>query len=77
MTKVVSLSNEAYRTLKLLKGMKSFSEIVLEMARERARKRENLIAMAGVWEERSDEWEEIKRGIYKDRKKFKTREFKL
>ena len=74
MTKVVSLSDEAYRTLKILKGMKSFSEIVLEMARERASKRRNIMEFAGIWEDNADEWEQIKNKIYEDRKKAKTRE---
>jgi len=48
MTKVVSLSNSAYRTLKRLeRPNESFSDLVLRMAGER--KKRSLLEFAGAW----------------------------
>lgn len=75
MVKVISLSNEAYEKLKELKGEGSFSEVVLELTENK--KKKNIMELAGVWINEADEWEEIKKKIYGDRKKFKLREVKL
>jgi len=77
MVKMVSFSEEAYKRLKAMKGDKSFSEIVLEITDERLAKRKNIMKFAGIWADRSDEWEKIKKKIYEDRKKFKLREVKF
>ena len=48
MTKVISLSDEAYHDLKSLKGNnKSFSDIVRELAQKVKRKK--LLDLAGAW----------------------------
>ena len=68
MVKVISLSNEANKKLKSIKGNRSFSEVVIEIT---GKKKRNIMEFFGVWKENSDEWEEIKKKIYEDRKKFK------
>jgi len=76
MVKVISLSEEAYKTLKTIKGNNSFSELVIELVNEKP-KNKSLIDFFGVFKENADEWEKIKKNIYEDRKKFKLREVKL
>ena len=76
MVKVISLSNEAYRRLKERKGDKSFSEVVIELS-ESKRKKGDLMKFFGAFADEADEWEKIKKKIYKDRKKFKLREVKF
>lgn len=76
MVKVISLSNEAYGRLKALKiGDKSFSEIVIEITPEIRKK--NLMDFFGIWKDEANEWKEIEKKIYKDRKKFKLKEVKF
>ena len=75
MVKVISLSNEAYSKLKMLKGDRSFSEIVIEITS--SKKKANLMDFFGTWKDNADEWEKIKNRIYEDRKKFKLRTYKL
>lgn len=75
MVKVISLSEEAYARLKGNKGDKSFSEVVIEFVPER-RKR-NIMEFAGIFKENAEEWKEIEKKIYEDRKKFKLRTYKL
>ncbi len=36
MTKVISISDEAYNTLKKMKASKSFSEIIIEITKEKS-----------------------------------------
>ena len=71
MVKVISLSNEAYERLKVLKRKKSFSELVMELTNN---KKKDIMELAGAFKDSADEWEEIKKKIYEDRKKFKLRE---
>ena len=71
MVKVISLSNEAYERLKVLKREKSFSELVMELTNN---KKKDIMELAGAFKDSADEWEEIKKKIYEDRKKFKLRE---
>jgi len=73
MTKVVSLSDAAYGTLKGMKGAHdSFSDVVLRLAEHAPRK--SLIDFFGKWPGSSDEAERIKKQLYDARKRFKTRE---
>jgi len=73
MVKVISLSNEAYERLKILKGNdKSFSDIVIKMTTDN----KNIIEFAGAWSEEKDKWEKIKKQIYENRKKSKLRDYK-
>lgn len=64
MTRVVSLSDEAYEELSRLKEQMSFSEIVIELVKER--KKDALLALAGSWSKKDGE--KIKRRIYEERK---------
>lgn len=76
MVKVISLSNEAYSRLKALKGRdKSFSDVVVEVTD--GRKKNNLMDFAGALTDNAKEWEEIGKKIYEDRKKFKTKTYRL
>ena len=74
MVKVVSLSNEAYEKLKALKFGKSFSEVVVDLVDKKVQKK-NIMEFAGIWKD-DDKWDRIKKQIYKDRKKFKLRDYK-
>jgi len=76
MVKVISLSDEAYRRLKVLKKEMSFSEIVIELIKGE-RKKEDLSRFCGAFKDNADEWEKIKKRIYDDRKKFRLREVKF
>lgn len=75
MVKVISLSNEAYGRLKALKGERSFSEVVIEEIVEK-KSRKDIMEFFGVLK-RTEEWNKIKNKILEDRKKFKTRTYKL
>ncbi|MEK6908986.1 MAG: antitoxin VapB family protein [Nanoarchaeota archaeon] len=72
MVKMVSLSNEAYSKLKALKGLKSFSEVIVELVNTR-KKKKSIMDFAGAFKDNSDEWKEIEEKIYSDRKNFKLR----
>lgn len=76
MVKVISLSNEAYEKLKRIKNGKSFSEVVVELV-ECRNKKKDIMKFAGVFADNKEEWEKRKKEIYKDREKFKLREFKI
>jgi len=71
MTKIVSLSDEAYDELKKMKSQKSFSEIVIELVKEK--KSNNLMQFAGAWN--TEDAERIKKQIYEERK-MPSRRFK-
>ena len=75
MTKVISLSDEAYNDLKSLKGHdKSFSDIVRELTRKIKRKK--LLDLAGAWAD-SPEMDSIFENIFEERHKTKERNVKL
>lgn len=76
MVKVISLSNDAYAKLKALKNGRSFSEVVVELV-ECKKKKKDFMKFAGIFAKDKDEWEKRKKEIYKDREKFKLRDFKL
>jgi len=70
MTKVVSLSNEAYQTLKQLKKSgESFSDVVLRVAGER--KKKSLLEFSGKWE--GTDIDEVYSCIRKDREQSASR----
>ncbi len=75
MVKVISLSNDAYEKLKVLKKGKSFSETVIELSM--GKKRKNIMDFAGAFSDNANEWDAIKKKIYEDRKKAKLREVKF
>jgi predicted CopG family antitoxin len=70
MTKVVSLSNEAYQTLKQLKKSgESFSDVVLRVAGER--KKKSLLEFSGKWV--GDDIDEVFLQVKKDREQSASR----
>lgn len=71
MTKVISISDDAYEGLKKLKAAKSFSEIVIELVKEK--KKGTLMEAAGSWD--PEFAEEVKKRIYEERK-MPSRRFK-
>lgn len=71
MTKVISLSDEAYEELSKLKANRSFSKVVVELAREK--KKDILLELAGSWSK--EDAEKIKKRIYEERK-MPSRRFK-
>ena len=75
MVKVISLSDEAYRTLKALKRNKSFSQTVIELAKHNNGK--NILSFAGAFADNKKEWKNIKGVLEEDRKKAKLREVNL
>ena len=64
MTKVISISDEAYGRLKKLKNEMSFSEVIVELTVEKSEN--NLIKFAGALT--NEEAEKIKKDIYEERK---------
>ena len=76
MVKVISLSEEAYRKLKALKSDRSFSEVVIELVETKGKKGD-LMKFYGAFKDNADFWEDMKKKIYEDRKKFKTREVRF
>ncbi|MEK6850765.1 MAG: antitoxin VapB family protein [Nanoarchaeota archaeon] len=64
MVKVISLSDDAYNELKRLKGAGSFSEIIIEIVKEK--KKDSLLEIAGTWSK--EDADKIKKEIYEDRK---------
>lgn len=75
MVKMVSLSDEAYDRLKVRKGIKSFSEVVVELTNEKS-KNKDIMKFAGMFKDNSDEWERIEKEIYSERKKAKLKDYK-
>ena len=76
MTKVISLSNEAYARMKAIKNPgESFSDIVIKLL-NKAKKRP-LSDFLGKWSGSETEIENIKKAIEEGRKNFKTREVNL
>ena len=75
MTKVISLSDDAYNTLKQLKHAdESFSEIVLRVTSDEKRKK--FMSTAGVWKN-DKEIEKIFKEVAEERKKAKMRDVGL
>jgi len=71
MTKVISLSNEAYKTLKdLKKSGESFSDVVLRVAGER--KKKSLLEFSGKWA--GDDIDEVFLQVKKDREQSASRQ---
>jgi predicted CopG family antitoxin len=70
MTKVISLSNEAYLTLKNMKKKgESFSDVVLRVAGER--KKKSLLEFSGKWV--GDDIDEVFLQVKKDREQSASR----
>ena len=71
MVKVISISDDAYNELRKIDEEKSFSEIVIEIVREK--KKKTLRELAGSWSK--EDAERIKKELY-DERKIPSRRFK-
>jgi predicted CopG family antitoxin len=72
MTKVISLSEKAYETLKSMKRPgESFSDVVIRVASKE--KKKSIFEFAGTW--KGDDADEVLAQIMKDRERVKSREF--
>lgn len=71
MTKVISLSDEAYNRLKKIKQDKSFSEIVVEITTEKVN--DKFASSLGTLDK--DFAEKLKKKTYNERKKIKSKRF--
>ncbi len=72
MTKVISLSEKAYETLKSLKRSgESFSDVVIRVASKERKK--SILEFAGTW--KGDDADEVLAQIMKDRERVEPREF--
>lgn len=75
MTKVISLSDKAYETLKHLKKEgESFSDVVLAMAKDT---KAEILGFAGKWHGDHKEMDSIFASIFSERKKTKTRDIQF
>ena len=75
MTKVISLSDDAYHDLKALKSKdESFSDIVRVLAHEVKRKK--ILELAGAWRD-APEMDTIFKKILEERHKTKERDVKF
>ena len=76
MTKVVSLSDEAYHGLKgIMAPGESFTGVVLRIVEKE--KKKPLLDFFGKWPGNKGELDVIKKTLARDRKNFKTREVKF
>ncbi len=76
MTRVISLSDEAYGKLKELKNEgESFSEVVKRVVP--SAKKKDIMDLWGKWPGGKEELDRIEKMIYEDRKKFKLRAVKF
>ena len=74
MTKVISLSQKAYETLKgMKKPGESFSDVVLRVAKEK--KKKSLLEFSGTWV--GDDIDEVFAQIKKDREQAASRKVDL
>jgi predicted CopG family antitoxin len=75
MTKVISISDEAYnRLFKLKRGKDSFSDVVIKMTEKE--KKKSLLEYAGIWKD-DKEIGDIFKKIEEERHQAKTRDYKL
>lgn len=75
MTRVISLSDEAYNRLKAAKNEgESFSVVV---NRTFPLQKKSLLDLWGKWPGGKEELDRIEKMVYEDRKKFKLRTVKL
>ncbi len=74
MTKVISLSDKAYGTLKKQKRKnESFSDVVLRLSAEE--KRESILRFSGAW--KGDDVEEVFSTVMKDRELSRSRRIEI
>ncbi|MEK6934668.1 MAG: antitoxin VapB family protein [Nanoarchaeota archaeon] len=71
MTKVISISDDVYNSLKNLKKPgESFSIVIRKLVKKRKSKK-GLLSLAGIWKN-NEEMVKIMNNITEDRKKFKV-----
>ena len=76
MTKVISLSDEAYKRLYDLKvGKESFSDVVLKVTEKEVKK--PLTDYAGCWKGSKDELDKIAKVLREEREETKFRDVNL
>ena len=74
MTKVISLSEKAYETLKSMKKPgESFSDVVIRVASKE--KKRSILEFAGTW--KGDDADEVLTQIMEDRERVKSRELEM
>ena len=74
MTKVISLTEKAYETLKNMKNPgESFSDVVVRVASKE--KKKSILEFAGTW--KGDDADEVLAQLMKDRESIKSREFEM
>ena len=74
MTKVISLSEKAYQTLKgMKKPGESFSDVVLRVAEKEHKK--SILEFAGTW--KGDDIDKVFSIVLKDREQSKSREIEI
>ena len=74
MTKVISLSEKAYQTLKSMKKPgESFSDVVLRVS-DKTQKR-SILEFAGTW--KGNDIDEVFSVVLKERERSKSREFEM
>jgi predicted CopG family antitoxin len=76
MTKIISVSDIAYKELKTIKAEgESFSKVILRIVEKK--KHKSVLDFFGKWPGSKHELEEIKENLEKERKSFKTRDLKF
>lgn len=75
MTKIISLSDEAYKRLFAIKGADSFSKVVIRITTPQ--KKKSLASFAGTLKDCSNDLDKAFNEIFEDRKKFKFKEVNL
>ncbi len=74
MTKVISLSEKAYETLKgMKKSGESFSDVILRVASKEHKR--SILEFAGTW--KGNDIDEVFSLVLKDREQAKSREFEM
>lgn len=77
MTRVISLSDEAYDTLKNLKQPEeSFSKVVVRMFKKKQEKK-SILDLFGKWPGPKEELDMMEKMIEEDRKNFKMRDVRF
>ena len=72
----ISLTEEAYNYLKMLKGnKKSFSDVVLNIKQNDFKKgsKENVLRFAGCLKDKNIDWEKVNKNMNEFRKSFNER----
>lgn len=64
MTKIISISDEAYNELKKLKNGTSFTKVIISLATKK--KKDSIMRFAGAWKD--IDTDKIKEQIYEERK---------